>query len=112
MVCTRISVIYFRLCCGVSVLCSLLFTISYFLRYRVAYRMMVVFSRNKCQKIGVVSKQVSVKPCFLRKHAPSGMSLYEMYQYYTGCSNGLQMDCFDTRFVESRSKWELSLIHI
>ena len=67
---------------------------------------MVVFSRNKCRKIGVVSKRVFIKPRFLRKHAPSGMSGDEMYQYYTGCSNGLQMDCFDTHFVESRPKWE------
>ena len=28
-----------------------------------------------------------------------------MYQYFTDCSNGLQLDCFDTRFAESRPKW-------
>ena len=67
---------------------------------------MVVFSRNQCRKIGVVSKRVFKKPRFMRKHAPSGMSRDEMYQYHTGCINGLQMDCFDTRFVESRPKWE------
>ena len=29
-----------------------------------------------------------------------------MYQHFTGCSNGLQLDCFDTRFAELRPKWE------
>ena len=29
-----------------------------------------------------------------------------MYQYSTDCSNGLQLDCFDTRFAESRPKWK------
>ena len=67
---------------------------------------MVIFSRNQCQKIGVVSKRVFKKPRFLQKHAPSVMSRDAMYQYYTGCSNGLQMDCFDTHFVELRPKWE------
>ena len=66
----------------------------------------MVFSRNQCRKIGVVSKRVFKKSRFMRKHAPLGMSGDEMYQYYTGCSNGLQMDCFDTRFVELRPKWE------
>ena len=66
----------------------------------------MVFSWNQCRKIGVVSKRVFVKPRFLRKHAPSGMSRDEMYQYYTGCSNGLQMDCFDTRFVDLKPTWE------
>ena len=60
---------------------------------------MVVFSRNKCRKEGVVSKRVDMQPRFLRK--PSEMSQDELYQYYTGCSNGLQMDCFDERFVDS-----------
>ena len=67
---------------------------------------MVIFSRNQCQKVGVVSKRVFKKPRFLRKHAPSVMCRDAMYQYYTGCSNGLQMDCFDTCFVDSRSTWE------
>ena len=64
----------------------------------------MVFSRNKCQKEGVVSKRVSMQPRFLRN--PSGMSLDELYHYYTGCSNGLQMDCFDERFVDSKPEWE------
>ena len=50
------------------------------------------------------SKRVSGKPCFLWN--PSGMSLDELYHYYTGCSNGLQMDCFDARFVDSKPEWE------
>ena len=75
----RLSVIYFCLCCGVSVLCSLLFTISYFLQLCVAYWTMVVFSWNQCRKIGVVSKRVFIIPRFLRKHAPSGISRDEMY---------------------------------
>ena len=41
-----------------------------------------------------------MQPHFLRN--PSGMSLDELYHYYTGCSNGLQMDCFDERFVDSK----------
>ena len=68
---------------------------------------MVIFSRNQCRKVGVVSKRVFKKPRFFRKHAPSVMKNRNvMYQYYTGCSNGLQLDCFDTRFAESRPKWE------
>ena len=34
------------------------------------------------------------------------MSLDELYHYYTGCSNGLQMDFFDERFVDSKPAWE------
>ena len=64
----------------------------------------MVFSRNKCQKEGVVSKRVDMQPRFLRK--PSEMSQDELYQYYTGCSNGLQMDCFDERFVDSKPALE------
>ena len=65
---------------------------------------MVKFSRNKCRKEGVVSNSVDMQPRFLRKM--SEMSQEEAYQYYTGCSNGLQMDCFDTRFVDLRPKLE------
>ena len=68
---------------------------------------MVIFSRDQCQKAGVVSRCDFKKPCFLRKHAPSVMKDQDlMYQHFTGCSNGLQSDCFDTRVAESRPKWE------
>ena len=63
-----------------------------------------MFSWNKCRKEGVVSKRLSMQPRFLRN--PSEMSLDELYQYYTGCSNGLQIDCFDERFVDSKPAWE------
>ena len=63
------------------------------------------FSRDQCRKAGVVSKRVFKKPRFLRKHAPSVMRDRDlMYQHSTGRSNGLQLDCFDTRFAESRPK--------
>ena len=46
-------------------------------------------------------------PRFLRKHAPSVMKDQDsMYQHFTDCDNDLQLDCFDTRFAESRPKWE------
>ena len=67
---------------------------------------MVIFSRNQCQKVGVVSKRVFKNPRFLRKHAPSVMSRDAMYQHYTGCCNGLQLDYFDACFAELRPKWE------
>ena len=68
---------------------------------------MVIFSWNQCRKAGVVSKRVFKKPRFLHKHAPLVMKDQDaMYQHYTGCSNGLQLDCFDTCFTESRPKWE------
>ena len=47
------------------------------------------------------------KPLFLRKHAPLVMKDQDsMYQHFPDCSNGLQLDCFDTCFAESRPKWE------
>ena len=68
---------------------------------------MVRFSRDQCQKAGVVSKRLLRKPWFLRRHAPLVMKDQDsLYQHFTDCSNGLQLDCFDTRFVESRQKWE------
>ena len=68
---------------------------------------MVKFSRDRCQKAGIVSKRVLRKPRFLRKHALLVMKDQDlMYQHFTDCSNGLQLDCFDTRFAESRLKWE------
>ena len=68
---------------------------------------MVRFSRDQCRKAGVVSKRVLRKPRFLRKHAPTVVKDRNlMYQHFTDCSNGLQLDCFDTRFAESRPKWE------
>ena len=65
---------------------------------------MVKFSRNKCRREGVVSKRVDVPPRFLRK--TSKMSQEEAYQYYTGCKNGLQMDCFAERFEDSKPAME------
>ena len=68
---------------------------------------MLRFSRNQCRKAGIVSKRVPRKPRFLRKHAPSVVKGQDaVYQHFTGCSNGLQLDCFDTRFAELRPKWE------
>ena len=68
---------------------------------------MVRFSRDQCQEAGIISKRVLRKPRFLRKHAPLVMKSQDaMYQYFTDCRNGLQLDYFDTSFAESRPKWE------
>ena len=64
----------------------------------------VKFSRNKCRREGVVSKRVNVPPRFSRK--TSKMTQEEAYQYYTGCKNGLQMDCFAERFEDSKPAME------
>ena len=34
------------------------------------------------------------------------MTQEEAYQYYTGCKNGLQMDCFAERFEDSKPAME------
>ena len=65
------------------------------------------FSRDQCQKAGIISKRVLRKPRFLRKHAPLVVKSQDAIDHhFTDCSNGFQLDCFDTRFAESRPKWE------
>ena len=69
--------------------------------------MLLEFSRNQCQEAGIISKRVPRKPQFNRKHAPSLMKCQDtIYLYFTDCWNGLQLDCFDTQFAESKRKWE------
>ena len=53
------------------------------------------------------SKRVPRKPRFNWKHAPSLMKCQDaIYHYFTDCRNGFQLDYFDTRFTESKPKWE------
>ena len=52
-------------------------------------------------------KRVRPKPRFNRNHAPSLMKYQDaIYHHFTDCWNGFQLDCFDTRFAESKPKWE------
>ena len=60
-----------------------------------------------CCKAGIITKHNQNKPQFQRKHPPLLMkSQDEIYCYWTDSLNGLQSDCHDTRFAESKPKWE------
>ena len=72
---------------------------------------MLGFSRDQCREAGIVSKRVPQKLRFQQKHALSLMKCQDaVYQHFTDCRNGLQLDCFDTCFAESRPKWEVFLV--
>ena len=71
------------------------------------YPILLEFGRHQCRQAGIVSKLIPRKLWFNQKHTPSLMKCQdEIYHYFTDCRNGFQLGCFDTRFAESRPKWE------
>ena len=68
---------------------------------------MVYYSREMCRKAGIITKRNQKKPQFQRKHPLLLMKFQDkIYRYWTDSLNGLQSDCHDTRFAESKSKWK------